>query len=110
MYWHSVADSVEYNCQEGLTNEKKAVLTARRAEREETKMKKYSDWKLHNFINSIIKEEIDIDDSVYLDTDRIEVEIDGDTVIYYIPIEYSNTTADIRLMIYPDFTYRIELY
>ena len=73
-------------------------------------MKKYSDWKLHNFVVSLIKDELNFDGSVYLDTDRIEVEIDGDTVIYYIPIEYSNTTDDIRLMIYPDFTYRIELY
>ena len=93
-----------------MTNEKKAVLTARRAEREETKMKKYSDWKLHNFINSIIKEEIDIDDSVYLDTDRIEVEIDGDTVIYYIPVEFGHELADIRLTIFPDFTYSITIY
>ena len=73
-------------------------------------MKKYSDWKLHNFIVSIIKEEMDIDGVVYLDTDNIEVEIDGDTVIYYVPIEYSHEMTDIKLTIYPDFTYRINLY
>ena len=73
-------------------------------------MKKYSDWKLNNFITSIIQEEMDIDGAVYIDTDRTEVEIDGDTVIYYIPIEYGNSIADVRLMIFPDFTYRISLY
>ena len=73
-------------------------------------MKKYSDWKLHNFVVSLIKDELDFDGALYIDTDHVEVEVDGDTVIYYVPIEYSNTTADIRLMIYPDFTYRIDLY
>ena len=73
-------------------------------------MKKYSDWKLHNFIVSIIKEEMDIDGVVYLDTDNIEVEIDGDTVIYYVSIEYGHEMTDIKLTIYPDFTYRINLY
>ena len=73
-------------------------------------MKKYNDWKLYNFITSLIKEEIDIDGSVYLDTDHTEVEIDGDTVIYYVPIEYGHEMTDIRLTIYPDFTYDIKLY
>ena len=73
-------------------------------------MKKYSDWKLHNFITSIIKEELDIDESVYINTDDIQVELDGDTVIYYVPIEYGHEMTDIRLTICPDFTYRIELY
>ena len=68
------------------------------------------DWKLYNFAVSLIKEEIDFDGAVYLDTDNIEVEIDGDTVIYYIPIEYNNTVADIRLIIYTDFTYKVSLY
>ena len=76
-------------------------------EREEIKM---TDWKLNNFITSIIKEEMDIDGTLYLDTDRTEVEIDGDTVIYYVPIEYGHELADVKLVIYPDFTYRIELY
>ena len=76
----------------------------------ERKCEKMTDWKLHNVITSLIKEEIDFNGTVYLDTDRIEVEIDGDTVIYYIPIEYSDTTADIRLMIFPDFTYVLNLY
>lgn len=69
-----------------------------------------TDWKLHSFITSLIKEEIDINGSVYLETDNIEVEIDGDTVIYYIPIEYGHEAADIRLTIYPDLTYNISLY
>ena len=69
-----------------------------------------TDWKLNNFITSIIKEELDIDGTVYLDTDRTEVEVDGDTVIYYIPIEYGHEVADIRLIIYPDFTYKVSLY
>ena len=102
-------DSVEYNCQKGLTT-KKAVLTARRAEIEEIKMKKYSDWKLHNFIVSLISEELDIDESVYLNTDEVQVEIDGDTVIYYIPIEHGHEMADVRIIIYPDFTYKVSLY
>ena len=69
-----------------------------------------TNWKLNNFITSIIKEEMDIDDAVYLDTDHIEVEIDGDTVIYYIPIEYGHELADIRLTIFPDFTYMVNLH
>lgn len=69
-----------------------------------------TDWKLHNFISSLIKEEIDIDSALYLDTERIEVEIDGDTVIYYIPVEYGSNVADVRLMIFPDFTYNVNLY
>lgn len=73
-------------------------------------MKKYSDWKLHNFITSLIKEELDTDGTLYIDTDRVEVEIDGDTVLYYIPVEYGHEVADIRLIIYPDFTYKVSLY
>ena len=69
-----------------------------------------TDWKLHNFITSLIKEEIDFDGAVYLDTDRTEVEIDGDTVIYYVPIEFGHELADIKLVIYPDFTYNITIY
>ena len=69
-----------------------------------------TDWKLNNFIVSIIKEELDIDGAVYIDTDHVELEIDGDTVIYYVPIEYGHELADIRLTIYPDFTYDIKLY
>ena len=69
-----------------------------------------TDWKLNNFITSIIKEEMDIDESVYLNTDDIQVELDGDTVLYYIPVEFGHELADIKLTIYPDFTYRISLY
>lgn len=69
-----------------------------------------TNWKLNNFVVYLIKDSLDIEEAVYLDTDRIEVEIDGDTVIYYIPIEYGNTVADIRLIIYPDFTYKVSLY
>ena len=69
-----------------------------------------TDWKLNNFIVSIIKEELDIEENLYLNTDELQVEIDGDTVLYYIPVEYGSNTADIRLTIYPDFTYRIDLY
>lgn len=73
-------------------------------------MKKYNDWKLHNFVVSLIKEELDIDESVYLNTDDIQVEIDGDTVIYYITAEYGHELADVKLEIYPDFTYKVSLY
>ena len=69
-----------------------------------------SNWKLNNFVVYLIKDTLGIEEAVYLDTDRSEVEIDGDTVIYYIPIEYGNSIADVRLMIFPDFTYRISLY
>ena len=69
-----------------------------------------TDWKLNNFITSIIKEELDIDGAVYLNTDELQVELDGDTVIYYIPMEYGSNVADVRLMIFPDFTYNISLY
>lgn len=69
-----------------------------------------TDWKLNNFITSIIKEELDIEENLYLNTEDIQVEIDGDTVLYYIPVEYGSNVADIRLIIYPDFTYKIELY
>ena len=69
-----------------------------------------TDWKLHNFVVSLIKEELDIDEAVYLNTDELQVEIDGDTVIYYVPVEYGSNIADVRIIIYPDFTYRINLY
>lgn len=69
-----------------------------------------TNWNLHNFMIHLIKEALEIDESVYMNTDEIEVEIDGDTVIYYIPIEYGHEMADIRLTIFPDFTYRIDLY
>ena len=83
------------------------MLTARRAEREDIKM---TDWKLNNFIVSIIKEELDIEENLYLNTDELQVEIDGDTVLYYIPVEYGRNVADVRLIIFPDFTYKIDLY
>lgn len=73
-------------------------------------MKKYNDWKFHNFVVSLIKEDLDFDGALYIDTDRVEVEIDGDTVIYYIPVEFGHELSDIRLIIYPDFTYDIKLY
>ena len=69
-----------------------------------------TDWKLHNFIVYLIKEEMSIDEPVYLDTDRIDVEVDGDTVMYYLPIEYGHEMTDIKLTIYPDFTYVLNLY
>ena len=69
-----------------------------------------TNWKLNNFIVYLIKDTLDIEEAVYLDTDRIEVEVDGDTVIYYVPIEYGHEMTDIRLTIYPDFTYDIKLY
>lgn len=73
-------------------------------------MKKYSDWRLYNFVTSIIKEEMSIDETVYLDTDNIEVEVDGDTVIYYIPVEYGHELVNIKFIIYPDFIYKVSLY
>ena len=69
-----------------------------------------TDWKLNNFISSIIKEEMGIGGTVYLDTDRTEAEIDGDTVIYYIPVEFGHELADVQLTIFPDFTYDIKRY
>ena len=69
-----------------------------------------TDWKLNNFITSIIKEEMDIDGAVYLDTDGVQVELDGDTVIYYITVEFGHELVDIRLTIFPDFTYNITIY
>lgn len=69
-----------------------------------------TDWKLNNFIVSIIKEELNIEENLYLNTDELQVEIDGDTVLYYVPVEYGNTVADIRLIIYPDFTYKVSIY
>lgn len=69
-----------------------------------------TNWKLNNFVVYLIKDALDIEEAVYLDTDRTEVEIDGDIVIYYVPIEYGHETADIRLIIYPDFTYKVSLY
>lgn len=67
-------------------------------------------WKLHNFVVSLIKEEIDIEENLYLNIEDIQVELDEDTVIYYIPIEYGHELADVKLEIYPDFTYNIRLY
>ena len=69
-----------------------------------------TDWKLNNFITSIIKDSLDIEENLYLNTDELQVEIDGDTVIYYIPIEYGHELVDIRLTIFPDFTYNITIY
>ena len=69
-----------------------------------------TDWKLHNFVVSLIKEELDFDEALYLDAEHIEAEIDGDTVLYYIPVEYGSNVADVRLMIFPDFTYNVSLY
>ena len=68
-----------------------------------------TNWKLNNFIISIIKEELDIDGAVYLDTDRIEIEVDEDTVFYYIPVEFGHELVDIQLTIFPDFTYKITM-
>ena len=69
-----------------------------------------SNWKLQNFIVYLIKDSLDIEENLYLNTDELQVEIDGDTVIYYIPIEYGHEMSDIKLTIYPDFTYDIKLY
>ena len=69
-----------------------------------------TDWKLNNFIVSIIKEELDIEENLYLNTDELQVEIDGDTVLYYIPVEYGSNVTDVRLIIYPDFTYKVSLW
>ena len=69
-----------------------------------------TNWKLHNFIIYLIKDSLDIEENLYLNTDELQVEIDGDTVIYYVPIEYGHELADVKLVIYPDFTYRIEVY
>ena len=69
-----------------------------------------TDWKLNNFVVHLIKDTLDIEEAVYLDTDSIQVELDGDTAIYYIPIEYGHELADIQLTIFPDFTYDIKRY
>ena len=69
-----------------------------------------TNWKLNNFVVYLIKDALDIEEAVYLDTDGVQVELDGDTVIYYIPIEYGHELVDIRLTIFPDFTYNITIY
>ena len=69
-----------------------------------------TNWKLNNFVVYLIKDTLDIEEAVYLDTDNIQVEIDGNTVIYYIPVEIGHELVDIRLTIFPDFTYAITLY
>ena len=69
-----------------------------------------TNWKLNNFVVYLIKDALDIEEAVYLDTDRIEVEIDGGTVLYYIPVEFGHELVDIRLTIFPDFTYNITIY
>lgn len=69
-----------------------------------------TDWKLHNFITSLIKEELDIDEALYLNTDEIQIELDGDNVLYYIPVEFGHELVDIQLTIFPDFTYKIAMY
>ena len=69
-----------------------------------------TNWKLHNFIIYLIKDSLDIEENLYLNTDELQVETDGDTVIYYVPIEYGSNIADVRIIIYPDFTYKIDLY
>lgn len=69
-----------------------------------------SDWKLYNFVARLIKEELDIEKEIYLNTDDIEIELDGYEVIYYIPVEYGDTNIFVRFIIYPDFTYTIKIY
>ena len=69
-----------------------------------------TNWKLHNFIVYLIKDSLDIEENLYLNTDELQVEIDSDTVIYYVPIEYGHELADVKLVIYPDFTYNITIY
>lgn len=69
-----------------------------------------SDWKLYNFVARLIKEELDIEKEIYLNTDDIEIELDGYEVIYYIPVEYGDTNIFVRFIIYPDFTYSIKIY
>ena len=73
-------------------------------------MTKMTNWKLNNFVVYLIKDALDIEEALYLDTDNIQVEIDGDTVIYYIPVEFGHELADVKLVIYPDFTYDIKRY
>ena len=67
-------------------------------------------WKFYNFICSLIREELDIDEPVYLNTEDIQVELEGDTTVYYVPIEYGHELADVKLEIYPDFTCDVRLY
>ena len=69
-----------------------------------------TNWKLNNFVVYLIKDALDIEEAVYLDTDDVQVELDGDTVIYYIPVEFGHELVDIRLTIFPDFTYNITIY
>lgn len=73
-----------------------------------------SDWKLYNFVARLIKEELDIEKEIYLNTDDIEIELDGYEVIYYIPVEYGDNKPHkniiVRFIIYPDFTYNIKIY
>lgn len=69
-----------------------------------------TDWRLYNLIEELIKEELDTEDLVYMDTDNVDVEVDGYDVLFRIPIEYGENKINIELVISPDFDTRIKIY
>lgn len=69
-----------------------------------------TDWRLYNLIEELIKEELDIEELVYMDTDNIETEIDGCDALFHIPIEYGENKINVELVISPDFDTKIKIY
>lgn len=72
-----------------------------------------NEWKLLKFFEREIKYYLDIDGDVIVDTDGIDVELDGDSYIMYCPIEYREymndwTKISVIIEIYPDFTFTIK--
>ena len=72
-------------------------------------IKRNVDWRLYNLIEELIKEELDTEDLMYMDTDNIDVEIDGYDVLFYIPVEYGENKINIELTISPDFDAKIKI-
>ena len=72
-------------------------------------IKRNVDWRLYNLIEELIKEELDTEDLIYMDTDNIEIEIDGYDVVFHIPVEYGESKVNIELTISPDFDAKIRI-
>ena len=68
------------------------------------------DWRLYNLIEELIKEELDIEELIYMDTDNIDVEVDGYDVLFHIPVEYEENKINVELVISPDFDAKIKIY
>ena len=73
-------------------------------------IKRNVDWRLYNLIEELIKEELDTEDLVYMDTDNIDVEVDGYDALFHIPIEYGENKINVELVISPDFDVKIKIY